>query len=814
VTLNFSGGTGPYTIEFNGTGGFVSPYTTLFRSGLAAGTYTWIVKDANGCTASGSEVVGQPIAITATDTHVDVLCNGASSGSVTLNFSGGTGTYTIEFNAIGGFVAQTSPKTYNGLAAGTYTWIVKDANGCTASGSEVVGQPIAITATDTHVDVLCNGASSGSVTLNFSGGTGTYTIEFNAIGGFVAQTSPKTYNGLAAGTYTWIVKDANGCTASGSEVVGQPIAITATDTHVDVLCNGASSGSVTLNFSGGTGPYTIEFNGTGGFVAQTSPKTYNGLAAGTYTWIVKDANGCTASGSEVVGQPIAITATDTHVDVLCNGASSGSVTLNFSGGTGTYTIEFNAIGGFVAQTSPKTYNGLAAGTYTWIVKDANGCTASGSEVVGQPIAITATDTHVDVLCNGASSGSVTLNFSGGTGTYTIEFNAIGGFVAQTSPKTYNGLAAGTYTWIVKDANGCTASGSEVVGQPIAITATDTHVDVLCNGASSGSVTLNFSGGTGTYTIEFNAIGGFVAQTSPKTYNGLAAGTYTWIVKDANGCTASGSEVVGQPIAITATDTHVDVLCNGASSGSVTLNFSGGTGTYTIEFNAIGGFVAQTSPKTYNGLAAGTYTWIVKDANGCTASGSEVVGQPIAITATDTHVDVLCNGASSGSVTLNFSGDTGPYTIEFNGTGGFVTQTSPKTYNGLAAGTYTWIVKDANGCTASGSEVVGQPIAITATDTHVDVLCNGASSGSVTLNFSGGTGPYTIEFNGTGGFVAQTSPKTYNGLAAEIGRASCREGNGCTASGSEVVGQPIAMTATDTHVDVLCNGASSGSVTLN
>src|SRR5204863_247975 len=128
---------------------------------------------------------------------------------------------------------------------------------------------------------------------------------------------------LAAGTYTWIVKDANGCTMTGSETVSQPAAITATDSHVDVVCNGASSGSVTLNFSGGTGPFTVEFNGTGGFVSQTSPKTYNGLAAGTYTWIVKDANGCTSSGSEVISQPTAITATDSHVDVLCNGASSG-----------------------------------------------------------------------------------------------------------------------------------------------------------------------------------------------------------------------------------------------------------------------------------------------------------------------------------------------------------------------------------------------------------------------------------------------------------------------------------------------------------
>ncbi|PWA04682.1 SprB repeat-containing protein, partial [Flavobacterium laiguense] len=128
-----------------------------------------------------------------------------------------------------------------------------------------------------------------------------YTVEFNGVGGFVSQTSSKTYSGLVAGTYTWKVRDSKGCEKSGSEIVGQPTALIASDAHTEVTCLGDTDGSVTLTFSGGTAPYMVNFNG-GGFATQTSPKTYTGLGAGTYNWTVKDDHGCEQSGSEVIAE--------------------------------------------------------------------------------------------------------------------------------------------------------------------------------------------------------------------------------------------------------------------------------------------------------------------------------------------------------------------------------------------------------------------------------------------------------------------------------------------------------------------------------
>ncbi|MFE3869577.1 T9SS type A sorting domain-containing protein, partial [Flavobacterium sp. LS2P90] len=804
VTVTFSGGTSPYMVNFNGTG-FVAQTSPKVYAGLTAGSYTWIVKDANGCIVQGSETIAQPTILVATDAHADVKCNGGTDGSVTVTFNGGTAPYMVNFNG-GGFLAATSPKAYTGLTAGTYTWVVKDANGCEQSGSETIAQPTILVATDAHVDVKCNGGTDGSVTVTFSGGTAPYMVNFNG-GGFLAATSPKAYTGLTAGTYTWVVKDANGCEQSGSETIAQPTILVATDAHVDVKCNGGSDGSITVTFSGGTAPYMVNFNGAG-YLAQTSPKVYAGLAAGSYTWIVKDANGCIVQGSETIAQPTILVATDAHADVKCNGGTDGSVTVTFSGGTSPYMVNFNG-GGFLAATSPKAFTGLTAGTYTWVVKDANGCEQSGSETIAQPTILVATDAHVDVKCNGGTDGSVTVTFSGGTAPYMVNFNG-GGFLAATSPKAYTGLTAGTYTWVVKDANGCEQSGSETIAQPTILVATDAHVDVKCNGGSDGSVTVTFSGGTAPYMVNFNGAG-YLAQTSPKVYAGLAAGSYTWIVKDANGCIVQGSETIAQPTILVATDAHADVKCNGGTDGSVTVTFSGGTAPYMVNFNG-GGFLAATSPKAYTGLTAGTYTWVVKDANGCEQSGSETIAQPTILLATDGHSDVKCNGGTDGSVTVTFSGGTSPYMVNFNGAG-FVAQTSPKVYAGLVAGSYTWIVKDANGCEKSGSEVVGQPTILVASATPVNPRCCNEPDGSITLTFSGGTSPYMVNFNGAG-FVSQTSPKVYTGLIAGSYTWIVKDANGCIFTGGTVtLTNPPLIVASAVLINPKCNGGTDGSITI-
>ncbi|NCU03281.1 MAG: hypothetical protein GXC73_04775, partial [Chitinophagaceae bacterium] len=202
-------------------------------------------------------------------------------------------------------------------------------------------------------------------------------------------TSPKQYTGLTAGTYTWVVKDANGCEKSGSETITQPDELLASDGHTNVSCFGGSNGSVTVTFSGGTAPYEVNFNG-GGFASQTSPKQYTGLTAGTYTWVVKDANGCEKSGSETITQPNALTCNLTTPSIPSCGTIGSTVSGTVSGGTGPYTCSasFDAagvnagwsvtnctvVGGAITVTY--TSGGVANTVLTVTVTDANNCTST------------------------------------------------------------------------------------------------------------------------------------------------------------------------------------------------------------------------------------------------------------------------------------------------------------------------------------------------------------------------------------------------------------------------------------------------------
>ncbi|MBL0050355.1 MAG: SprB repeat-containing protein [Bacteroidetes bacterium] len=111
-----------------------------------------------------------------------------------------------------------------------------------------------------------------------------------------------TATGLAAGSYTVQVTDANGCTVTGQ------VTLTPTCTNeLDFKENkckllGGTNGTLTVVAAGGTSPYTYLWSN------GKTTKYIIGLAAGTYTVTVTDANGCTKTLSNSVGQPAALVA--------------------------------------------------------------------------------------------------------------------------------------------------------------------------------------------------------------------------------------------------------------------------------------------------------------------------------------------------------------------------------------------------------------------------------------------------------------------------------------------------------------------------
>ncbi len=106
---------------------------------------------------------------------------------------------------------------------------------------------------------MCNGSSTGSVTLLVGGGNGTLAYSIN--GGSSYQSS-KVFSNLPAGTYTIIVKDAGGCLGYVNARILEPNPITATYSSLNVTCHGARNGTLYVTARGGTGAWKYSLTGS------------------------------------------------------------------------------------------------------------------------------------------------------------------------------------------------------------------------------------------------------------------------------------------------------------------------------------------------------------------------------------------------------------------------------------------------------------------------------------------------------------------------------------------------------------------------
>jgi len=284
ISVTANGGTTPYTYSFNGGSSF---FSTPVASGLPSGSYTVVVRDANGCETSQSVAVAEAATLLVLNgAATNVSCFQGMNGSVALTASGGTPTYG--YSADG--VVYQSASTFSGLSAGTYTFTVKDINGCTAQTTvEVTQPPTAVVITNVVTNApACGNTANGAITLQAGGGTPGYTYSSNGVN-FQASA---LLGGLAAGTYTVVVRDANGCTATATATLTAPPALGITINSIaGVQCAGTFTGNINVFGTGGTPGYTYALSGG----TPQSSGIFNELTNGVYVVQLTDANGCFTS---------------------------------------------------------------------------------------------------------------------------------------------------------------------------------------------------------------------------------------------------------------------------------------------------------------------------------------------------------------------------------------------------------------------------------------------------------------------------------------------------------------------------------------
>ena len=532
-----------------------------------------------------------------------MLCNGTTTGEITVAASGGTAPYSYDWGM------GNIDSTISNVGAGTYIVTVTDNNSCTKTMEIILSQPPLIVSNPTQVNPTCNGFSDGSLTVTPTGGTGTFDYSWST--NSMVDTFDNISN-LGVGTYFVTITDASSCSIIDTLTLTEPAVLIANTVATDQSCFNVFDGTASAVPTGGTAPYTYLWNNS----ALTDVIT--GLTAGTYFVTVTDFNGCTTIDSAIVNTPPTITASTVTTPVSCTGGTDGTASVTATGGVGSFTYTWS--NGQVGQT----VSGLGAGVYSVTVTDAAGCfiVETASVVELPPLNPVGGILANPVSCFGGNDGSIAvLGMTGGTAPYSYTWNTT---PMQDSSVAIN-LIAGVYNVIISDANGCIFGPVNVtVNQPdTSVVLSTSTIDPSCNGEADGSVSVDATGGTPSYTYEWSD-----AQTT-QTALDLPIGIYSVTVTDSKGCEAIIQDTLEQPNQLMAQLSTLPTSCNGTRDGRIIADtVFGGTAPYAY---SIDGINFQPIDIIFFGLAGGNYDVIVQDGNGCEFEQTVLIDEPPLIT---------------------------------------------------------------------------------------------------------------------------------------------------------------------------------------
>ncbi len=772
---------------------------TVSASPAATTTYTVTGTNVSGCFASGNVTVTvNPIPVVTVTPAVPSICNGAST---TLT-AGGANTYS--WSPATGLSATTGTSvTANPTSTNFYTITGTSAAGCVGSHTFILIVTNAVAATITPTDPLCNGSSDGTALTNVTSGS----APFSFLWGNGQTTNPAT--GLPVGNVNVTITDNVGCTGTASATLTEPTAISSSVTPYvfpggdNISCTGASDGSADLTVAGGTTPYTFLWSN-----GQTT-EDLNNAPAGNYSVTITDANNCTATNTVSFTEPLAMSValnSPTFVggfNISCTGYNDGVVNSILTNGVAPYTYLWNN-----GSTTQNISNGIA-GNQNLTVTDVNGCNVTSIIALTEPPGMTSsftTQTYnggYTISCNGASDGSVDLTVNNANGTITYAWSN------GATTEDLTNLAAGTFSVLITDANGCTSTASATLTQPAVLAGNLTlstyngNVNISCNGFTDGSINTTLSGGAMPYSYNWSS-----GQTT-QNINNIASGNYSVTITDANGCTINLNATLTEPNPLTTslfssslTISGFNITCNGAADGAIDLTVTDGTSPYSFAWSN-----GQTVEDVY-GLVAGNYSITVTDNNGCIALDNTILTEPTAVTATiASFLDVLCNGGNDGSASVNAGGGTPPYSYLWE-TG----QTTAAVIN-FVAGIHDVTVTDIMGCHEMESITISEPPLLNVSVSGSNVICIGQST-QISATPIGGTTPYIYSWAASPADVSLT-PTDQNPTVSPIVPTTyiltLTDANGCVLVADAVsvpVNPPLAVTLSYNGPTGVCPGFST------
>ncbi|MDD3877824.1 MAG: PKD domain-containing protein [Bacteroidales bacterium] len=571
-------------------------------------TYTAQVTYTN---CNGSQVVvTDDITVSLTNppaTNVSPTNSSVCLGQSQTLVASGASTYTWSPSA--GLSATTgSSVTATPTASTTYT-VTGTMNGCTSSASAVVNisggpvvnfpvipsvcitnAPIQLNATPTGGTYSGTGVSNGVFNPAVAG-AGTHTITYT-------YTNPQNCTGIATQTITvFALPQPN---AGNDQVVcaGQAVTFSA-------------SGGATYLWSNGDNSQSINVTPTNSI---------------TYTVTVTDVNNCSATDD------VAVTVNPVPIAVAGNDAAyciGNSTQLNASGGTD-YSwspatgLDNPLIANPIANPTTST-------TYIVTVTGTGGCSSTDDVIVtvnNLPVAQAGNDAQI---CEGSNTN---LNATGGV---SYLWNPSTGLSSNT---IFNPVASPvtpvTYTVLVTDANGCTATDDIFVNifpNPIVSFTSD-----KVNGCQPLHVQFTDNSGVGALSWQWNfgdpnsGINNTSSLQNPShTFNSSGSYSISLTVVTPNSCSGSFTaanmiQVFPNPVASFSTHPIVADINNSLITFH-SLSFQAASWYWNFDDpNSGSNNFSNTESTSHNYESDGTYhvTLLVESAQGCTDSTSRQV----------------------------------------------------------------------------------------------------------------------------------------------------------------------------------------------
>ena len=502
-------------------------------------------------------------------------------------------------------------------------------------------------------------------------------------------------------------------------------------------------GSVQINASGGTSPYTFDWYdpslGLGDY------KT--GLSAGTYKVRANDSTLPINNQFYInVIVPSGLTVDITSIVNTTCGNNNGSLTVSATSDSSNITYYLYGYSGFVASQITNNnlaiFNNLSAGTYS-VTAISNGCTAT-------------TDTCIVYSSNPLNFGFYIVNDTE-CASPTGKVYVTG--VTGNSPFTYlwddsttgtsiTGLTTGTYGCTVTSGDGCVLSKTAFVDYVPSIgLGSWTAVTPTCFEAN-GSLTLTITGGTGPYFYSGSNGDVQVTYAQSYTFSGLPAGAYSVEVTDAALCKAFFATSINTPntFQLISIET-VNSTCS-SIDGEILISVLDGSPPYTYTLikpnsNTLS-VTTNSTTQTFTDLESGEYTLFISDGGNCVYSTVLTIIAENKFTVTPTYTGSTCNNADGQLQLTLTTGGTAPYVYTLDNGDSITSSFTSMTFNSLVSGTYNYSVTDYLGCQQIGT--IALPISSNVNFSLYPTSCGTGSGGTITALITSGEPPFTFNWS--------------------------------------------------------------------